>query len=49
MEDRGEDAVVDDSDVPATDISERHQCYVSGQCQVWLFVIHVPSLMKFLN
>ena len=48
VEDRGEDAVVDD-DVPASDISERHKCYVSGQCQVWLFVINVPSLMKFLN
>merc|ERR1712223_118662 len=27
--DREEDA----ADAPATDISERHQCYVSGQCQ----------------
>ena len=43
-EDREEDV----DDTPATDISERHQCYVSGQCQVWRFVLLAPILVVFL-
>ena len=38
----------EEDDVPATDISERYRCFVPGQCQVWQFILHATTLVRFL-